>query len=157
VGTIVLCQLFELWTWTECKHDKTGKVGAQVPGSFRGLRVELDEGLSCTRTLMPAGAIGWARKLWEPGTTRITDTVQWFPHGFLMLDPSPHDNTIAALADLSTALQQSTWTHATCWWRWHVLRLPVPSGESRIRLCRIPCIPGIPATPSLRAFPQRPC
>ena len=41
-------------------------------------------------------------------TTRITDTVQWFPHGFLMPDPSPHDNTIAALADLSTALQQLT-------------------------------------------------
>lgn len=39
-------------------------------------------------------------------TTRITDTVQWFPHGFLMPDPSPHDNAVAAIADLSKALQR---------------------------------------------------
>jgi hypothetical protein len=40
VGTIVLCQLFELWTWTECTHGNTGTVGELVPGSILGLRVE---------------------------------------------------------------------------------------------------------------------
>jgi hypothetical protein len=39
-------------------------------------------------------------------TTRITDTVQWFPHGFLMPDPSPHANTILYfLKDKNLAVQ----------------------------------------------------
>ena len=41
-------------------------------------------------------------------TTRVTDTVQWFPHGFLMPDPSPHDIVTAAIADLSHALRALT-------------------------------------------------
>jgi hypothetical protein len=41
-------------------------------------------------------------------TTRVSDTVQWFPHGFLMPDPSPHDIATAAIADLSDALHALT-------------------------------------------------
>ena len=40
MGIIVLCKLFELWTWTECTYGNTGHVGALVLGSIQGLRVE---------------------------------------------------------------------------------------------------------------------
>ena len=39
-------------------------------------------------------------------TTRVTDTVQWFPHNFFMPDPTPHDNALAAIADLSASLKR---------------------------------------------------
>ena len=36
-------------------------------------------------------------------STRVTDTVEWFPHGFHMPDPTPRDCLTAALTDLATA------------------------------------------------------
>jgi hypothetical protein len=42
----------------------------------------------------------------------------------------------------STETQNIEYEYMRCaGWRYHVLRLPVPGGESRIRLYRIPGIP----------------
>ena len=41
-------------------------------------------------------------------STRVTDTVEWFPHGLHMPDPTPHDCATAALSDLAAALRTLT-------------------------------------------------
>lgn len=46
-------------------------------------------------------------------TTRVTDTVAWFPESVRMPDPSPFDLTLAAVADLTTALNALAKAHPT--------------------------------------------
>ena len=52
-------------------------------------------------------------RVWSSTTkaTRISDTLAWFPHGFVVPGPSPHENLLAAIMMLKTALTQFTSLH----------------------------------------------
>jgi hypothetical protein len=90
------------------------------PMSVFGMRVVIHEKPDARRSWAPHGKEGfyiapsllhyrcWRVYVSETGTTRVSDTLAWFPEPYTMPGHSPLDQVTAAITDLKTAITKAT-------------------------------------------------